>query len=119
MGSLLLPCAATEVSLGVVWCLSGATPRGQPWSFAVTLPPGRRGLRARRMAVLKTLRELSLCRPVHHQKQRSAWLDVITIIPATACHHRNDVERYSRCIAIMTLMEQPTGYRRELWHHRP
>ena len=52
MGSLLLPCAATEVSLGVVWCLSGATPRGQPWSFAVTLPPGRRGLRARRMAVL-------------------------------------------------------------------
>ena len=32
--------------------LIGATPRGQPWTSAVTLPPGRNGLHARRMAVL-------------------------------------------------------------------
>lgn len=52
MESFLLPCVATGVSLLAVWCLSGATPRGQPWTSAVTLPPGRNGLSARRMAVL-------------------------------------------------------------------
>ena len=52
MGALLLPCAATGVSLLVVWRLSDATPRGQPWTSAVTLPHRHKGLRARRMAVL-------------------------------------------------------------------
>jgi hypothetical protein len=51
MGSFLLPCAATGVSLLAVWCLIGATPRGQPWTPAVILPHGRNGLSARRMAV--------------------------------------------------------------------
>ena len=57
---LLLPCAATGVSLLAVWCLISTTPRGQPWTPAVTLPQGCAGLRARRMAVLWTFRELSV-----------------------------------------------------------
>ena len=76
--------------------LIGATPRGQPWTSAVTLPPGRHGLIAWRMAVLSTFREPSLCRPVHRELLRSAVLDVTPIIAATTCHQRNYVERYSR-----------------------
>jgi len=60
LGSLLLPCAVTRVSLLAVWCLLGATPRGQPWTSTVTLPQGRNGLRAWWMAVLSTFRELSM-----------------------------------------------------------
>jgi hypothetical protein len=52
MESLLLLCVVTGVSLVAVWCVLGATPRGQPWTSAVTLPHGRHGLRARRMVVL-------------------------------------------------------------------
>src|SRR6266699_3578403 len=76
--------------------LIGATPRGQPWTSAVTLPPGRNGLSAWRMAVLSTFREPSLCRHVHRALLRSVLLDVTPIIAATACHQSNDVERYSR-----------------------
>jgi len=32
--------------------LIGATPRGKPWTAAVTLPHGRDGLSARQMAVV-------------------------------------------------------------------
>jgi hypothetical protein len=60
IGSFLPLCAATGVSLLAVWCLSGATPRGQPWTPAVTLPQGCDGLSARRMAVLYTLRSRTL-----------------------------------------------------------
>ena len=56
IGAFLLLCAATGVSLLAVWCLSGATPRGQPWTPAMAPPQGRDGLRARRMAVVSTLR---------------------------------------------------------------
>ena len=94
--SFLLPCVATGVSLRAVWCLLGATPRGQPWTSAVTLPQGRHGLRARRRAVWSTCHALSLCRHVHHACMRSAVLDLIPLIAATACHQSNDVERYSR-----------------------
>jgi hypothetical protein len=96
MESLLLPCGATGVSLLTVWCLLGATPRGQPWTSAVPLPPGRNGLGARRRAVLSTFRALSLGRHVHRELMRSVWLDLTPIIAATACHQRNYVERYSR-----------------------
>src|SRR5207244_12579507 len=44
LGSLLLPCAITELSLIAMWCPIGATPRGQPWTPAGTLPHGRDGL---------------------------------------------------------------------------
>src|SRR6266700_2246545 len=69
---------------------------GPPWTSAVTLPHGRNGLRAWRMAVLSMFREPSLCRQVHRELLRSALLDLLPIISATACHQRNYVERYSR-----------------------
>ena len=50
------------------------------------------------MAMLWTFHALSLCRHVYRELLRSAVLDVTPIIPATACHQRNDVERYSRFI---------------------
>jgi hypothetical protein len=96
IGAFLLLCAATGVSLLAVWCLSGATPRGQPWTPAVTLPQRCDGLSARRMAVLWTCRKPSLGRHVHRAFLRNAWLDFTPIIAATACHQRNDVETYSR-----------------------
>src|SRR5438128_9068520 len=92
----LLPCATTELSLLAMWRLSGATSRGQPWTPAVTRPHGRDGLSARRMAVLWTFREPSLGRHVPHELLRNAVLNLTLIIPATACHQRNYVERYSR-----------------------
>jgi hypothetical protein len=42
----------------------------------VTLLQGRNGLSARRMAVLYTFRESSLCRHVHRAFIRNAVLDV-------------------------------------------
>ena len=90
------PVWTAGLSLIAVWGLIGATPRGQPWTPAVTLPQRRDGLSARRMAVLWTFREPSLRRHVHREFLRSALLDLIPIIPATACHKRNYVERYSR-----------------------
>ena len=50
------------------------------------------------MAMLWTFHALSLCRHVYRELLRSAVLDVHPIIPATACHQRNYVERYSRFI---------------------
>src|SRR6266481_2797922 len=85
--------------------LIGATPRGQPWTSAVTLPPGRTGLIAWRMTVLSTFRAPSLCRHVHRELLRSVLLDLTPIIAATTCHQRNYVERYSRCRA--TVIKQP------------
>jgi hypothetical protein len=96
MGSFLLPCAATGLSLLAVWCLIGVTPRGQPWTPAVTLPQGCDGLSAWRMAVVWTFCELSLCRHVRRELMRNALLDCTPIIPATACHQRNYVETYSK-----------------------
>ena len=107
MMSLLLPCATTELSLITMWCLIGATPRGQPWTPAVTLPPGCDGLSARRMALLWTFREPSRCRHVHRELLRNAVLDLTPIIPTTACHQRNYVERYSRSMTAAITARQP------------
>src|SRR6266851_9686082 len=90
------PVCTPGLSLLARGCLIDATPRGQPWTSAVTLPHGRNGLSARRMAVLSMFRAPSLCRHVHREFMRSALLDVTPLISATACHQRNDVERYSR-----------------------
>jgi len=103
IGSLLLPCAATRVSLLAVRCLSGATPWGQPWTPAVTLPHGRDGLRARRMAVRWTRREPSLGRHVRRELMRNALLGFTPIILATACYQRNYVATYSRCKLLIAL----------------
>ena len=51
LGAFLLPCWATGMTLLAVRCRSGAPPRGQPWTPAVTLLHGCDGLNARRMAV--------------------------------------------------------------------
>src|SRR5215471_7577873 len=90
--------------------LSGATPRGQPWTSAVTVPPGRNGLIAWRMAVLSPFREPSLCRYVHRALWRSVWLDVPPIIAATTCHQRNYVERYSR-FTLPPAISDPSTWR--------
>jgi hypothetical protein len=62
----------------------------------VTLPHGRDGLSARRMAVLWTFHEFSLCRHVRRELLRNALLDFIPVMPATARHQRNDFETYRR-----------------------
>jgi hypothetical protein len=76
MASLLLPCVATRVSLRALWCLSGATPRGQPWPSAVTLPPGRDGLSVRRMTALWTFHASSPGCHVPREFLRTALSDV-------------------------------------------
>src|SRR5712691_4955145 len=98
MGSFLLTCSTTWLSLIAVWCVRGATHRGQPWTPALTLPHVRDGLRVLLMAVLCTFRRPSMCRHMHRQFIRNALLDLTTIVPATACHQRNYVETYSRYI---------------------
>jgi hypothetical protein len=95
MGSLLLPYATTGLSLIAGRCLIGATPRGQPWKPAVTLPHGRDGLSVL-LQVFGTFRRLSICHPVPRQFMRNELLDLATIVPATAYHRRSDAERYSR-----------------------
>ena len=112
LGSFLLSYAATEVSLLAVGCRRGATPRGQPWTSAVMLPQGCNGLSVRRMAVLWTFRASSLCRHEHGEFMRSGLLDVTPIIPTTACHQRNDVERYSRS---MSYNGDAAGYRHNVF----
>ncbi len=49
------------------------------------------------MAVMWTFREPSLGRRVPHEFMRNAVLNLTLIIPATACHQRNYVQRYRRC----------------------
>ena len=60
----------TGLSLIARGCLIGATPRGQSWTSAVTLPHRRNGLSARRMAVWYTFHEPSLCRHVPRELLR-------------------------------------------------
>src|SRR4029453_17062566 len=80
LGSFLLPCAATGMTLLAVRCQIGATPRGQPWTTTVTLPHGRDRLSARQMAVLWTFRAPSLGRHVCRELLRNAWLDFTPVI---------------------------------------
>ena len=96
MASFLLTCATTGLSLSAVWCLTGATPRGQPRTPAVTLSQGRDGLSARRMAVLWTFREPTMCRHVHRRFMRNELHNFTTIVPVTVYHQGSYVETYSR-----------------------
>jgi hypothetical protein len=89
------PVCAIGVSLLARGYLSDATPRGQQWTSAVTLCMSATGC-ARRMAVLETFHAPALCRQGHHEFMCSAWPDLTPIIPAPACHPRNDIKRYSR-----------------------
>jgi hypothetical protein len=84
---------------------------GQPWTPAVTLPQGCDGLSARRMAVLWTFREPSLCRHVHRELMRKAALNLTIIIPATACHQRNYVVTYNRSKLRSRISLRTSGFR--------
>jgi hypothetical protein len=75
MRSLLLPCAATAVSLLAVWGLSGATARGPSWTPAVTRAHGCDRLSAWRMVVVWTFRTPSLDRHVRREFMRNVWRD--------------------------------------------
>jgi hypothetical protein len=86
MVSLLLTCATPWVSLIAGWCLIGETPRGQPWTPALTLPPVRYGLRVLRMAVCCTFSRPSMCRHVHRQLLRNELPNFTTIVPVTVYH---------------------------------
>jgi hypothetical protein len=110
MGLFLLTYAATGLSLVAVSCLSGATPRGQPRTPAMTLLYKCYGLSTRRMAVVWAFREPSLGRQVHRELMRSAVLDLTPIIPATACHQRNYVERYSRSNSGSNMQRSAMGH---------
>ncbi len=96
MVSLLLPCATTWLSLLTVWCLLGATPWGQPWTPALTLPHVRDGLSVLRMVVLCTFRRPSMCRHVHRQLLRNELPNFTTIVPVTVYYYGSYVETYSR-----------------------
>ena len=96
MMSFLHPCATPWLSLMAGRCAIGETHRGQQGTPALTLPHRRDGLRVLLMAVWCPCRRPSMCRPVHRPFMRNAWLDLTTIVPATPCHQRNDVETYSR-----------------------
>jgi hypothetical protein len=91
LGSFLLTCAITELSLIAVCCLIGATPRGQPWTPAVTLPQGRDGLSAQRMAVLWTFREPSLGRYVHRELRLCRKFAFLRPNPKIGCQKINDL----------------------------
>jgi hypothetical protein len=97
--SWLLPYATPGLSRIAGGCLIGATPRGQPRTPAMMLPPGCEGLRVQRRTVWWTFRRPCMGRPVPRQFMRDALLDVTTIVPATASHRRSYAERYSRCKA--------------------
>ena len=53
------------------------------------LPHGCEGLRVRRRTVLWTFRRPFMGRPVPRQLLRNEWLDLTTIVPATAYHRRS------------------------------
>jgi hypothetical protein len=75
MEAFLLPCGTIGVPLVAVWCLSGATPRGQRWTPAGTRPEGCDGLSTPQMAVVWKFREPSLGRHVRRELLRNAWRD--------------------------------------------
>jgi hypothetical protein len=98
MMSWLLPSATTGWSLIAGWCVRGAPPRSQPRAPSLRLPHGCEGLRVWRMMVWWTCRKPCIGRPVPHQFLRHEWLEVTTIVPATAYHRRSYAERYSRVL---------------------
>src|SRR6266849_9628058 len=98
MVSLLLTCLTPWLSLLPVWFFIGATPWGQPWTPALTLPHGRYERNVRRMAVLCTFSMPSMYRHVHRQFMRNELHNFTTIVPVTVYHQGSYVETYSRFI---------------------
>src|SRR5712671_4603575 len=96
MVSLLLTCVTTWLSLLAVWCVIGATPRGQPWTPAVARPHVRDGLSVRRIAMWCPFSMPSMYRHVHHQFVRNRLHNCTTIVPVTIYHQGSYVETYRR-----------------------
>ena len=97
MVALLLPSMTIGLSLIAEGCLIGAPPRGQP-----------------RTPVLCTCRRPFMGRPVPRQFMRNGWLDLATIVPATACHRRSYAERYSRFMGLIPITPHPRKPRRRM-----
>jgi hypothetical protein len=68
------------LTLIAVWCLIGATHRGQPLTPALTLPQVRYGLSVLLLEVYCTPGVDYICRQVHRQLMRNEW--------ARFYHHR-------------------------------
>ena len=76
------------------------------------LPHECEGLRVRRMTVWWTFCRPFMGRPGPRQLLRNAWLDLTTIVPATAYHRRSYAERYSRYrVSQVDLCTLPPGLR--------
>ena len=84
MVPLLLTCSTPWWSLLSVWFVIGETPRGQPWTPALTLPHVRDGLSVLLLEVFWTFRMPSICRQVHRQLMCNALPTFTTIVPTTA-----------------------------------
>ncbi len=84
MVPFLLPGATTGLSSITAWCGSGATPRGQQWPPACTLPHVRDGLRVRCRATLCPCGRSSIGRLAHRPFLRNALPDLTTIVTVTA-----------------------------------
>jgi len=95
--SFLLRCSPTWSSLISGWSVIGETPRGQPWTPALTLPHVRDERSVRLMEVFCTFPMLAMCRHGHRELMRDALPDWATLVPTTPCHQSNDVETYRRC----------------------
>jgi hypothetical protein len=68
------------LTLIAVWCLIGATHRGQPLTPVLTLPQVRYGLSVLLLEVYCTPGVDYICRQVHRQLMRNEW--------ARFYHHR-------------------------------
>ena len=110
MVALLLTCLTIGLSLLAVWCFIGATPWGQPWTPAVTLPHVRDGLSVWRIAVCCTYSMPSMYRHVHRQCMRNALHNFTTIVPVTVYHQGSYVETYSRSMRPLHEYFDPTRY---------
>ena len=91
----------------------GATPRGQPWTPAVTLPHVRDGLSVLWMAVLCPFCKPSMGRPVHREFMRNEVRNLTAIVSPTAYYQRNYVETYSK-FNLLTFPNQNKEERQSL-----
>ncbi len=83
-GAVAPPMCAHRVVLHRCVCGSGATPRGQQWPPACTLPHGRDGLRVRLKATCGPCGRSSMRRPAHRPFLRNALPEVTTISPVAS-----------------------------------
>ena len=90
------PVAPTWLSLLSVWCFLGATPWGQPWTPAWTLPHGRDGCACGGWPVWWMFCRPSMCCHVRRNAGTTRWPALTPIAPTTACHQGSSVETYRR-----------------------